>query len=524
MEESERIYECNTAKSIWDTLKIHHEGTSHVKETRIDIGVRKFEIFEMNEEENIDEMYSRFTSIVNELRSLGKIYSPHDRIRKILRCLPISWRPMVTAITQAKDLNVLALEDLIGTLRAHEFLLQEDKPNKKGKMIALKASENNLEESPSQVEEKETEEEQMIQEEAEDELALITKKVQRMIRRRDQIKRYFPTRRDNSKREVDKSQVTCYGCNNKGHYKNECPQNKKNQKSPYKKSALITWDNLEETQAEEEEEANICLMANSDNEEVILLDKSPLNTELEKTIDSLLFDSNFLTNKCYSLQKEINDLKEEKEKLKTLNNDQKKTIQSLQDSYFQATEKMKELGKTQNPNINENAILKNEVKHLRNDLTHFIKSTETFQKIMGSQKGMTDQTGVGFDISKNQKIYENYFIPEKDKLKCSFCDKNGHIESFCFHKKRLAKARPEYFYLTKPEHSFQSKERSLCSYCKRSGHLEINCFLKIKNLELMKTNNEGPTKSWGPKIALTRNAGILSKLKEKAMVFGQWLF
>ena len=76
-------------------------------------------------------------------------------------------------------------------------------------------------------------------------------------------------------------------------------------RSPYKKSALITWDNLEETQAEEEEEeeANICLMANSDNEEVILLDKSPLNTELEKTSDSLLFDSNFLTNKCYSLQK-----------------------------------------------------------------------------------------------------------------------------------------------------------------------------------------------------------------------------
>jgi len=56
-EESERIYECNTAKTIWDTLKIHHEGTSHVKETRIDIGVREFEISEMNEEENIDEMY-----------------------------------------------------------------------------------------------------------------------------------------------------------------------------------------------------------------------------------------------------------------------------------------------------------------------------------------------------------------------------------------------------------------------------------------------------------------------------------
>lgn len=76
-EEYDRIQECKNAKEIWDTLKIHHEGTSHVKETRIDIGVRKFELFEMTETETIDEMYGRFTIIMNELRSLEKkIYSP----------------------------------------------------------------------------------------------------------------------------------------------------------------------------------------------------------------------------------------------------------------------------------------------------------------------------------------------------------------------------------------------------------------------------------------------------------------
>ena len=54
-----------SAKEVWDTLRIHYEGTSHVKETRIDIGVRKFEVFEMSENETIDEMYARFTTIVN---------------------------------------------------------------------------------------------------------------------------------------------------------------------------------------------------------------------------------------------------------------------------------------------------------------------------------------------------------------------------------------------------------------------------------------------------------------------------
>nr|XP_027192672.1 uncharacterized protein LOC113787736 [Cicer arietinum] len=101
-EESERVDECKTAKEVWDTLQTHHEGTSHVKETRIDIGIRKFELFEMNEGETIDEMYSRFTTIVNELRSLGKAYTVQERVRKIMRCLPIIWRPMVTAISQAK--------------------------------------------------------------------------------------------------------------------------------------------------------------------------------------------------------------------------------------------------------------------------------------------------------------------------------------------------------------------------------------------------------------------------------------
>ena len=94
----------------------------------------------MSENETIDEMYARFTKIVNEMRSLGKAYSTLERIRKILRCLPSMWRPMVTAITQAKDLKYMNLEDLIGSLRAHEVVLQGDKPVKKVKTLALKAS------------------------------------------------------------------------------------------------------------------------------------------------------------------------------------------------------------------------------------------------------------------------------------------------------------------------------------------------------------------------------------------------
>jgi hypothetical protein len=118
-EEYDRVMECKTAKEMWNTLQIHHEGTSRVKETRVDIGVTKFELFEMNEDETMDQMYGRFTVIINELNSLGKKYTIHERIRKLLRCLLKNWRHIVTAITEAKDLSDMKLEDFIGSLKAH---------------------------------------------------------------------------------------------------------------------------------------------------------------------------------------------------------------------------------------------------------------------------------------------------------------------------------------------------------------------------------------------------------------------
>lgn len=81
----------------------------------------------MKEEETVDEIFARLTVIINELRSLGKTYIVHERVRKLLRCLLKVWRSMVTAISQANDLKVLQVEEPIGYLRAHESILSEDK-------------------------------------------------------------------------------------------------------------------------------------------------------------------------------------------------------------------------------------------------------------------------------------------------------------------------------------------------------------------------------------------------------------
>ncbi|GAV63685.1 UBN2 domain-containing protein [Cephalotus follicularis] len=91
-------------------------------------------------------MFSRFTNIINALQALDKTYSNSEMVRKILRCLPRTWMPKVTAIEEAKNLNVLALEDLLGPLMTHELSMQkkdddeEKEKKKKKKIVALKSS------------------------------------------------------------------------------------------------------------------------------------------------------------------------------------------------------------------------------------------------------------------------------------------------------------------------------------------------------------------------------------------------
>ncbi|GAV62237.1 UBN2 domain-containing protein, partial [Cephalotus follicularis] len=92
-------------------------------------------------------MFTRFTNIINALQSLDKTYSNSEMIRKILRCLPRSWMPKVTTIEEAKNLNILPFEDLLGLLMTHELTMQkkedeEEKEKKKKKVVALKSIED----------------------------------------------------------------------------------------------------------------------------------------------------------------------------------------------------------------------------------------------------------------------------------------------------------------------------------------------------------------------------------------------
>ncbi|GAV89537.1 UBN2 domain-containing protein, partial [Cephalotus follicularis] len=126
---------------------VTYEGTNQVKESKISMLVHEYELFIMHDNESISDMFTRFTTIINSLKNLGKSYSNQELVRKILRCLPKSWTPKVTAIEEAKDLSTLPLEQLLGSLMTHETTMKnhENVEVKKKKSITFKASKEDSE-------------------------------------------------------------------------------------------------------------------------------------------------------------------------------------------------------------------------------------------------------------------------------------------------------------------------------------------------------------------------------------------
>jgi len=74
----------------------------------------------MSDRETVMDMYTHFTHITNELKSLGKSFTTEELVRKILRFLPRSWEAKVTAIQEVKD-KAITLDELVGNLQTHEL-------------------------------------------------------------------------------------------------------------------------------------------------------------------------------------------------------------------------------------------------------------------------------------------------------------------------------------------------------------------------------------------------------------------
>lgn len=81
---------------------------------------QSFETLQMQDSEGIQSYLSRVMTIVNQIKGLGYNITKEEVVAKILRSLASKFDYVAVAIEEVKDITKLSLENLSGSLQAHE--------------------------------------------------------------------------------------------------------------------------------------------------------------------------------------------------------------------------------------------------------------------------------------------------------------------------------------------------------------------------------------------------------------------
>jgi len=82
-----KMSEKSTAKAMFASLCANYEGSKKVREAKARMLVHQYELFKMKDDESIEQMYSRFQTLVFGLQILKKSYVTSYHASKILRSL-----------------------------------------------------------------------------------------------------------------------------------------------------------------------------------------------------------------------------------------------------------------------------------------------------------------------------------------------------------------------------------------------------------------------------------------------------
>ncbi|KAK2387055.1 gag-protease polyprotein [Trifolium repens] len=444
------IKNCVSAKEAWEILKTCYEGTTKVKQSKIQHLTSKFEGLRMKDDESIQDFHMTLLDIANSFEAMGEKMSDEKLSRKLLRSLPKRFDMKVTAIEEAHDISTMKMDELVGSLQTFEIVLNE-RGDKKNKSIAFVS---NTDDGNDQSED---EEEDSIA----DAIAMlgrqfnkVLKKVDRRNRQNGQSIRFDINKQQNglkkTKPEEKNSQskgVQCHECEGYGHIRSECGTYQKRQK----KGLTVSWSD-EDTDEEGESARHVTAFTGTcvtdwDSDE----DGDVSYEELASTYRELLTKYEEMCRILEKQKKTINKLQAEvntqiekatqaEEKVTQVNTqmeDLRKRVSQLNSGTDLLEEILENVPSGKAKSIGYNYSNLNQ--YQQNTETKFTTAEDVFDPFTGKvmlehhvqhskaypvPKFALDSKPLAHQRPKNQRRYRRWV--------CHHCGKRGHIRPFCY--------------------------------------------------------------------------------------------
>ncbi|XP_061349454.1 uncharacterized protein LOC133294723 [Gastrolobium bilobum] len=116
----EKISDAKSSKEAWEILQKSCQGVDKAKKVRLQSLRAEFENLKMQNAEPVTDYSTREQKVAKEMKRNGDTLDDVRVMEKILRSLTRKFDYIVTAIEEAKDLSVISIDELVGSLQAHE--------------------------------------------------------------------------------------------------------------------------------------------------------------------------------------------------------------------------------------------------------------------------------------------------------------------------------------------------------------------------------------------------------------------
>ncbi|GKV51061.1 hypothetical protein SLEP1_g57737 [Rubroshorea leprosula] len=115
-----RIANATKSKEAWTILNQEFYGDDKVTIVKLQTLRKEFENLCMKGSESVQDFINRVSVIIHQLKTYGDQVDDRKVVEKVLRCLPSKFDHVVAAIEESKDFFVYSLNQLMGSLLAHE--------------------------------------------------------------------------------------------------------------------------------------------------------------------------------------------------------------------------------------------------------------------------------------------------------------------------------------------------------------------------------------------------------------------